>query len=115
VARARAKDFYRRTLELNPRHASSLSNLGVLALEEGFFEAAEKFFASSIEAEPDDAKTFYLLARARFEAGKTDTAKSALSQALEMRPHQREFLELRDKLAKPPGAAVPPPAEPPGP
>jgi hypothetical protein len=115
VARARAKDFYRRTLELNPRHASSLSNLGVLALEEGFFEAAEKFFASSIEAEPDDAKTFYLLARARFESGKTDTAKSALSQALEMRPHQREFLELRDKLAKPPGAAVPPPAEPPGP
>ena len=112
VARARAKDFYKRTLELNPRHASTLSNLGVLALEEERWELAEKFFASSSEAEPDDAKTFYLLARARFEAGKTDAAKSALGQALEMRPHQKEFLELRDKLAKPPGAAVPPPAEP---
>ena len=112
IARARAKDFYKRTLELNPRHASTLSNLGVLALEEERWELAEKFFASSSEAEPDDAKTFYLLARARFEAGKTDAAKSALGQALEMRPHQKEFLELRDKLAKPPGAAVPPPAEP---
>lgn len=112
TARARAKDFYKRTLELNPRHASTLSNLGVLALEEERWELAEKFFASSSEAEPDDAKTFYLLARARFEAGKTDAAKSALGQALEMRPHQKEFLELRDKLAKPPGAAVPPPAEP---
>ena len=84
----------------------------MLALEEERWELAEKFFASSSEAEPDDAKTFYLLARARFEAGKTDAAKSALGQALEMRPHQKEFLELRDKLAKPPGAAVPPPAEP---
>ena len=112
IARARAKDFYKRTLELNPRHASTLSNLGVLALEEERWELAEKFFASSSEAEPDDAKTFYLLARARFEAGKTDAAKSALGQALEMRPHQKEFLELRDKLAKPPGAVVPPPAEP---
>ena len=112
IARARAKDFYTRTLELNPRHASTLSNLGVLALEEERWELAEKFFASSSEAEPDDAKTFYLLARARFKAGKTDAAKSALGQALEMRPHQKEFLELRDKLAKPPGAAVPPPAEP---
>ena len=111
-ARARAKDFYKRTLELNPRHPSTLSNLGVLALEEERWELAEKFFASSSEAEPDDAKTFYLLARARFKAGKTDAAKSALGQALEMRPHQKEFLELRDKLAKPPGAAVPPPAEP---
>ncbi len=112
IARARAKDFYKRTLELNPRHASTLSNLGVLALEEERWELAEKFFASSSEAEPDDAKTFYLLARARFEAGKTDAGKSALGQALEMRPHQKEFLELRDKLAKPPGAVVPPPAEP---
>ena len=112
IARARAKDFYKRTLELNPRHPSTLSNLGVLALEEERWELAEKFFASSSEAEPDDAKTFYLLARARFKAGKTDAAKSALGQALEMRPHQKEFLELRDKLAKPPGAAVPPPAEP---
>ncbi len=112
IARARAKDFYKRTLELNPRHPSTLSNLGVLALEEERWELAEKFFASSSEAEPDDAKTFYLLARARLAAGKTDAAKSALGQALEMRPHQKEFLELRDKLAKPPGAAVPPPAEP---
>ena len=115
IARARAKDFYKRTLELNPRHPSTLSNLGVLALEEERWELAEKFFASSSEAEPDDAKTYYLLARARFESGKTDAAKTALGKALEMRPHQKEFLELRDKLAKPPGAAVPPPAEPPAP
>lgn len=112
IARARAKDFYKRTLELNPHHASTLNNLGVLALEEERWELAEKFFASSSAAEPDDAKTYYLLARARFEAGKTDAAKSALGKALEMRPRQTEFLELRDKLAKPPGAAVPPPAEP---
>ena len=115
-ARARAKDFYKRTLALKPNHASTLNNLGVLALEEQRFDLSEKFFLGSIDAEPDDAKTYYLLALVRFESGKRDTAKAALQKALELRPTQKEFLELRDKLAAPPtppGAAVPLPPGPP--
>ena len=115
-ARARAKDFYKRTLALKPNHASTLNNLGVLALEEKRWDLSEKFLLGSIDAEPDDAKTYYLLARVRFESGKRDAAKAALQKALELRPTQREFLELRDKLAAPPtppGAAVPLPPGPP--
>ena len=50
------------------------------------------------------------------EAGKTEAAKAPLQKALELRPAQKEFLELRDKLAaptKPPSAAALPPPEPP--
>ncbi len=115
-ARARAKDFYKRTLELKPNHASTLNNLGVMAMEEKRWALSESFLLGSIDAEPDDAKTYYLLARVRFESGNRDAAKNALQKALELRPQQREFLELRDKLAAPPtppGAAVPVPREPP--
>ena len=115
-ARARAKDFYKRTLALKPNHASTLNNLGVLAMEEKRWDLSEKFLLGSIDAEPDDAKTYYLLARVRFESGKRDAAKAALQKALELRPTQKEFLELRDKLAAPPtppAAAVPlPPGSP---
>ena len=116
VARVRAKDFYKQTLELNPNHASTLNNLGVLAMEEKRWDLSEKFLLGSINAEPGDAKTYYLLARVRFDSGRRDAAKAALQKALELRPQQKEFLELRDRLAAPPtppGAAAPLPPGPP--
>ena len=112
--RVRARDFYIRTLQFKPRHASALNNLGVLAMEDKRWDLSEKFFLGSIDAEPDDAKTYYLLARVRFESVKADAAKAPLKKALELRPAQKEFLELRDKLAappKPPSAAAPLPPE----
>ena len=112
--RVRARDFYIRTLQFKPRHASALNNLGVLAMEDKRWDLSEKFLLSSIDAEPDDAKTYYLLARVRFESGKADAAKAPLKKALELRPAQKEFLEMRDRIAappKPPSAAAPRPPE----
>ena len=112
--RVRARDFYIRTLQFKPRHASALNNLGVLAMEDKRWDLSEKFLLSSIDAEPDDAKTYYLLARVRFESGKADAAKAPLKKALELRPAQKEFLEMRDRIAappKPPSAAAPLPPE----
>ncbi len=114
-ARVRARNFYIRTLNLKPRHASALNNLGVLAMEDKRWDLSEKFLLSSIDAEPDDAKTYYLLARVRFEAGKAAEAKGPLQKALELRPAQKEFLELRERIAappKPPSAAAAPRPEP---
>lgn len=96
--RTRAKLYYRRALDITPQHAGTLNNLGVLALEEKRFELAERFFAGSLITEPESAKTHYLLARARFEAGKLTEARVALDEALRLRPTQKEFLELRAKI-----------------
>jgi tetratricopeptide (TPR) repeat protein len=110
--RTRAKLFYRRALDLNPQHAGTLNNLGVLALEEKRYELAEKFFAASLLTEPDSAKTHYLLARARFESGKLAEAQTALDEALRLRPAQKEFLDLREKLKQPADNRLAPPASP---
>jgi len=118
VARARAKDFYKRTLELEPRHASTMSNLGVLAIQEQRWDLAEKFLLTSLETEPEDAKTHYLLARARLGAGRKEDAQTAIRKALEIDPKRKAFLDLRDQLAappKPPDARPPSPPEPPVP
>ena len=106
----RAKLFYRRALNLSPRHAGALNNLGVLAMEEKRWELAEKFFSASLDSEPEDAKTHYLLARVRFESGNTIGARSELEKALRARPNQKEFLELQEKLTPPSAAGTPPPA-----
>lgn len=115
--RTHAKLFYRKALELQPRHTGTLNNLGVLALEEKRWPLAEQFFTMSLGTEPEDAKTYYLLARARFEKGDRPGAQTALEQALRRRPQQKEFLELQDKLAAPltPPSSSPPPPLPPAP
>jgi hypothetical protein len=116
-ARTKAKLFYRHALDLNPRHTGTLNNLGVLALDEKRWPLAEQFFAASLETEPEDAKTHYLLARARYENGDRPGAQAALDHALRARPNQKEFLELQARIAAPPTppSSSPPPPSPPVP
>jgi tetratricopeptide (TPR) repeat protein len=106
--RTRAKLFYRRALELNPRHTGTLNNLGVLATEEKRWPLAEKFFAAALESEPDDAKTHFLLARVYAEDNQLAPARAEVETALRLRPGQKQFLELRDQLASPAPKAPPP-------
>jgi len=94
----RAKLFYRKALELNPRHTGTLNNLGVIAMEEKRWPLAEKFLAAAIDTEPDDAKAHYLLARVYAEDNKPAAARAEIETALRLRPKQKQFLELRDKL-----------------
>ena len=99
--RGNAKIFYRRALALNPSHDGTLNNLGVMAMEEKLWDLAERFFTASLESEPGDATRLYLVARVRFEGGKRAESQVALDQALKLKPHQKEFLDLQEKLRAP--------------
>ena len=96
--RTRAKYFFRHTLELDPRHASAYNNLGVLAMEEKRWSLAEKFLAASLKYEPDDAKTFYLLANVKYEMGDLKEALKNAESAYSLNPAPHEFKELIDKI-----------------
>ncbi len=95
--RTRAKLFYRRALELSPRHPGTLNNLGVLALEEKRWSLAEQFLLGVVQTEPEP-KTHYLLAKAYLENGKVEAAREELGKALRARPGQKEFLALRARI-----------------
>ena len=95
---ARASFFYKRTLDLDPRHASAFSNLGVLALDQANYPVAERFLLQSSELDPDDAKTQFLLARVRFARGNAGAALPAIERALSLRPAQPEFQALHREI-----------------
>jgi tetratricopeptide (TPR) repeat protein len=97
--RTRSKAFYRRAIEINPRHASAWNNLGVLAMQEHRLQLAEKFFTNSILSEPDSAKTYYLLAKTKLELGELPDAKQCIDRAVRLRPQQKEFLALQQEIA----------------
>ena len=96
--RPSAKSFYRAALQAESKHKGALNNLGVLALEERFWETAIEFFQASLESDPADAKTHYLLARAEMEKGDISTAWSEIQIALRLKPEQPEFRALSDVI-----------------
>ena len=68
-------------------------------MEEERWPLAEVFLSRSVQIEPDDAKTHYLLARTRLQAGNPAGAKSEIDTALQLSPQQREFQELATEIA----------------
>jgi len=95
---AGAKSSYRAALKADGKHKGALNNLGVLALEEHQWEMAINFFHASIQSDPADAKTHYLLARAELENGDAATALSEIQAALRLNPDQPEFRTLFDTI-----------------
>jgi tetratricopeptide (TPR) repeat protein len=93
-----AKYWYRQSLELDPNHAGVWNNSGVVAMEEKRWDIAERAFLQSLRIEPDSAKTYYLIARARLELGNREGALAAAEQAIRLAPRQPELQELRERL-----------------
>jgi tetratricopeptide (TPR) repeat protein len=93
-----AKHWYRKSLELQPNHPGAWNNAGVIALEEKRWDIAERAFMKSLQSDPDDAKTYYLLARARLELGNRQGALAAIEEAVRRAPRQNLFLELRQQI-----------------
>ena len=96
--RTRAKGFYHRALEINPRHSSAWNNVGVLAGEENKWKTAADCFQNSLAIEPNDAKTHYLLARAQLQLGNLAGARQSITESLKLKPAQKEFQQLRDEI-----------------
>jgi tetratricopeptide (TPR) repeat protein len=94
----RAKSFYFTALLLDPRHGGAFNNLGLLALGEGKWELAARFFRHALAQLPNDSKLHYLLAQAELKSGKPLVAKEEIASALREDPGRSEYLELRTQI-----------------
>jgi Tetratricopeptide repeat len=96
----RARTCYLAVLQTDPHHKAALSNMGLLALSEKQWDNAVNYLRAALEVDPNDAKTHYLYARAQFEAGHPDEALSEIQIALRIKPGQREFEDLYDRIRR---------------
>ena len=99
--RTKAKQFYRDAININARHSSAYNNLGVLAIEEKRWDLAGKLLTASIEIEPADAKTWYLLAKVRLEQNDRPGAREAIRRARALKPNQAQIEALFRQIEKP--------------
>ncbi|XP_006454818.1 hypothetical protein AGABI2DRAFT_190053 [Agaricus bisporus var. bisporus H97] len=83
---ARAKDAYERVVADNPNHAKVLQQLGWLYHQDGSSfqnqELAIQYLTKSLEADPSDAQSWYLLGRAYMAGQKYNKAYEAYQQAV---------------------------------
>ncbi|KAG6820239.1 hypothetical protein H0H93_003602 [Arthromyces matolae] len=83
---ARAKDAYERVVLDNPGHAKVLQQLGWLYHQDGTTfqnqDAAITHLTKSLEADPSDAQSWYLLGRAYMAGQKYNKAYEAYQQAV---------------------------------
>jgi hypothetical protein len=98
--RPEAKSFYEIALRLNPKHKGALNNLGLLALEENQPAMAAGYLSRALEQEPQDAKTFYLLAKAQLALGDLQNARISIERALERERDRAEYRQLQEEIAR---------------
>jgi len=100
----RAKQFYRHTIEINPRHDRAYNNLAVIAMDQKYYEAASGFLARSINIDPTRGRPYYLLARARQALGDLNAARLAVQKAHSLEPDNKDYLALFNQLGHEVGA-----------
>jgi tetratricopeptide (TPR) repeat protein len=98
--RPAAFSLYSAVLRIDPRHKGALNNMGVIALDDGKFAEAAQYFRKSLDQEPGNAKTYYLLARAELALGNFEPAKTAIAHAVEIEPSRPEYRDLQKEIEK---------------
>ena len=81
-----AKTLYAELLELEPRHAPALINLGTIRYNEREYAAAEDLYRHATEADPEYALAFFDLGNVLDEQMRLGEAVKAYERALELVP-----------------------------
>jgi tetratricopeptide (TPR) repeat protein len=86
----RARDAYRRALELDPEHPAASVNLGRLLHEKGEVEAAESHYRRALRRCPNDPVAAFNLGVALEDLGRVSAAVDAYRRALRADPRCAE-------------------------
>lgn len=96
TTRGRAEEAYRRAMELDPRLATAMTNLGNLRLLAGDRGEAEALYRRAIEADAQQPEAPYNLAYLLVDQGRRTEAITMFERALGLRP---DFAEAHFNLA----------------
>jgi tetratricopeptide (TPR) repeat protein len=82
----RAIDLYEEILQIQPRHAAAMINLGTLCFHQRQFGRAEQFYRRATETDPNYALAFFDLGNVLDEMGRIEESIAAYCRAVELAP-----------------------------
>jgi tetratricopeptide (TPR) repeat protein len=89
--RARAREWFTRSVEAYPANNASQYELGLYAMDDGHYEEAAQRFWIATEARPDKATYRFALVDALVLAGHPDSALPQLERLVKEHPQQPEY------------------------
>lgn len=89
---------YRKAIDQDPRHYTSLNNLGELFVQAGQVREAVDLLQRAADVRPDDFMPWGNLAQAASLAGDHDRALAAIDRALALAPGRRDVADAREQI-----------------
>ena len=95
----RARDEYRRVLELDPGHVQARRHLARCLVQVGRYQEAAEHLDALLRQTPDDPDLLTLKARSQYDLGQRQEALALLEQALQLHPDDGPALLERGRIA----------------
>lgn len=95
-----AKEFYKRTLELNPGHRLAYYNLAYLEVESANYPKAIDYLDKLLRIDPEFVEGLHFRGAIYLETKRYDLAADDLSRALKLEPENTEIQADLDRLKK---------------
>ncbi|MCU1265150.1 MAG: hypothetical protein JWM21_1468 [Acidobacteria bacterium] len=86
--------------QLQPDSYETVANLGMVNMDAGHFETAEKWYKAALVKKPDDVRVLDGLCVVYLEQGKTKEAEDAIARLAKTDPSNQDLVQFRERLAK---------------
>jgi len=94
-----AIDFLLKANQLKPTDYRTVVVLGMVNLDAGHYDTAEKWYRSAMKMKQDDTMVLSGLAAATLQRGDAKAAEDAIAQLEKVDPNSVDLPQFRDKLA----------------
>jgi tetratricopeptide (TPR) repeat protein len=94
-----AIEFLLKANELQPTDYRTVAILGMVNLDAGHFDTAEKWYRAALKIKPDDVMVLSGLAAATLQKGDAKAAENAITDLEKVDPNSQDLPQFRDKLA----------------
>ena len=94
-----AIEFLLKANKLRPDDYETIAGLGVVNLDAGHFEEAEKWYRAAIAKKSDDVAVLAGLCASTLELGKVKAAEDAIAKLEKVDPTSTDLPQFREKLA----------------
>ena len=94
-----AIEFLLKANQLQPTDYQTVANLGMVNLDAGHFDVAERWYRAAIKMKPDDVMVLSGLCAATLQRGDAKAAEDAIAKLEKVDPSSQDLTQFREKLA----------------
>jgi predicted Zn-dependent protease len=96
----KAIEFLLKANKINPDHYGAIASLGMINMDAGHFDEAEKWYRKALAKKADDEVVLDGLCHVLLSARKTGPAEDAINQLEKVNPTNQDLPQFRDRLAE---------------